>query len=99
MISGANDKELMVANARANIILKLDNTSTYESWLIIDTYIEYLENKEQSLIKYLEDKIENERKIQKFLYENKNTKLVEKATTNSAIRTYQEILDKIRSDE
>lgn len=27
-----------------------------------------------NLIKYLENKIENERKIQKFLYENKNTK-------------------------
>lgn len=61
-------------------------------------YTSYLESKKQSLKKYLEDKIENERKIQKFLYENKNTKLVEKATTNSVIRTCQEILDKIRSD-
>lgn len=43
MISGANEQELELANARADIIMALDNTSTYESWLIIDTYIEKLE--------------------------------------------------------
>lgn len=44
MISGASDKELIIANARADVITKLNNTSAYESWLVIDTYIEQLEN-------------------------------------------------------
>lgn len=43
MISGASNRDLVIAEARADIMLKLDNTSTYESWLIIDTYIEQLE--------------------------------------------------------
>lgn len=49
MISGASEQELELANARANIIMALDNTSTYESWLIIDTYIEKLEKENQQL--------------------------------------------------
>ena len=49
MISGASEQELKLANARANIIMKLDNTSTYESWLIIDTYLEQLEKENQEL--------------------------------------------------
>lgn len=53
MISGASEQEL--ANARANIVMKLDNTSTYESWLIIDTYLEQLEKEKQELKKQLED--------------------------------------------
>lgn len=53
MISGANDKELTIANARADIILKLDNTSTYESWLIIDTYIEQLEQALNEIREYI----------------------------------------------
>lgn len=43
MISSASDKELDMANARADIILALDNTAAYESWLYIDNYIEQLE--------------------------------------------------------
>jgi len=43
MISGASDKELTIANAKADIIGSLDNTSTYESWLVLDSYIEGLE--------------------------------------------------------
>ena len=49
MISGASEEELELANARANIIMKLDNTSTYESWLIVDTYLEQLEKEKQEL--------------------------------------------------
>lgn len=49
MISGANEQELELANARANIVMKLDNTSTYESWLIIDTHLEQLEKENQEL--------------------------------------------------
>ena len=56
MISGANEQELELANARANIIMKLDNTSTYESWLIIDTYLEQLEKENQELKKQIEEK-------------------------------------------
>ena len=59
MISGASEEELDLANARADIILALDNTATYESWLYIDTYIEKLENEKQQLIKFLKDKINN----------------------------------------
>lgn len=51
MISGASEQEL--ANARANIVMKLDNTSTYESWLIIDTHLEQLEKENQELKKHL----------------------------------------------
>ena len=47
MISGASEEELELANARANVVMKLDNTSTYESWLIIDTYLEQLEKENQ----------------------------------------------------
>lgn len=49
MISGADEQELELANARANIIMMLDNTCYYESWLIIDTYIEKLEEENQQL--------------------------------------------------
>ena len=44
MISGASSEELDIANARADIILALDNTATYESWLYIDSYIDKLEH-------------------------------------------------------
>ena len=53
MISGANEQEL--ANARANIVMKLDNTSTYESWLIVDSYLGQLEKENQELKKQLEN--------------------------------------------
>lgn len=56
MISGANDKELTIAHARADIILKLDNTATYESWLVIDTYIEHLEKVINEFEKWLDKK-------------------------------------------
>lgn len=66
MISGASEQELELANARANIVIKLDNTSTYESWLIIDTYLEQLEKENQELkkqqkgfIKYMNDIIKD----------------------------------------
>lgn len=57
MISGASEEELELANARANVVMKLDNTSTYESWLIIDTYLEQLEKENQKLKKQLENSI------------------------------------------
>lgn len=57
-----------------------------------------LYQEKQKLIKYLEDKIKEEKKIQKFLYEKENTKLVEKATTNSAIRTYRDLLERIKNN-
>ena len=47
MISGASEEELDIANARADIILALDNTATYESWLCIDTYIEQLQQENE----------------------------------------------------
>ena len=55
MISGANEQELELANARANIVMKLDNTSTYESWLIVDSYLGQLEKENQELKKQLEE--------------------------------------------
>lgn len=61
MISGASEQELELANARANIIMALDNTSTYESWLIIDTYIEKLEQELENKtneIECLKDQVE-----------------------------------------
>lgn len=54
MISGASEQELELANAIADIVMKLDNTSTYESWLIIDTYLEQLEKENQELKERLE---------------------------------------------
>ena len=53
MISGADELEL--ANARANIVMKLDNTSTYESWLIVDSYLGQLEKENQELKEQLEN--------------------------------------------
>lgn len=55
MISGASEQELELANARANIIMALDNTSTYESWLIIDTYIEKLEKELDKIMEIIEE--------------------------------------------
>lgn len=51
MISGANEQELELANARANIVMKLDNTSTYESWLIVDSYLGQLEKQLENNLK------------------------------------------------
>lgn len=70
-------------------------SKSYNNILLENTQL--TEEKEE-LIKYLEQQIENEKKVQKFLYENENTKLVEKAKVNSAIGTYQEILDKVRGE-
>ena len=47
----------------------------------------------QQLISFLEDKIKENQKIQKYLYEKENIKLVEKAKINSCIGVYQEVLD------
>lgn len=55
MTSGADELEL--ANARANIVMKLDNTSTYESWLIVDSYLGQLEKERQELKKQLENNL------------------------------------------
>ena len=54
-----SEKKLDITNARADIILALDNTATYESWLCIDTYIEQLQQENKELKKQyskLEDK-------------------------------------------
>lgn len=64
MISGANEKQLELANARANIVMKLDNTSTYESWLIIDTYIESLQQENQQLRIQISAREEEYRKLE-----------------------------------
>lgn len=76
MISGANDEELTLANARADIIIKLDNTSTYESWLIVDTYIEQLQQENKELKEKLgqKNKVIEEIKniIQKHTYTQKD---------------------------
>ena len=52
-------------------------------------------NKRQrkQLISFLEDKIKENQKIQKYLYEKENIKLVEKAKINSCIGVYQEVLN------
>ena len=63
MISGASEEELDMANARADIILALDNTAAYESWLYIDTYIDQLEQENKNLqrkIKRILDTIDNQ---------------------------------------
>lgn len=57
MISGASEEELELANARADIVMKLDNTSAYESWLIIDTYLEQLEKENQKLKESLQEQL------------------------------------------
>lgn len=79
MISGASEQELELANARANIVMKLDNTSTYESWLIIDTYLEQLEKENQELKKQLETINKKYRFESK--YRDKNYKLLRKKDT------------------
>lgn len=64
--------------------------------MLYKSNIELLE-KIENLIKYLENQIENEQKVQKFLYENKNTKLVDKAKVNGKINVYRDILEKVRN--
>lgn len=49
MISGANEESLIIATARANIILKLNNTNEYKSWIILDNYIDKLEQENKQL--------------------------------------------------
>ena len=68
MISGANEENLIIATARANIILKLNNTNEYKSWIILDNYIDKLEQENKQLkeqqkefIDYLEKEIVDSR--------------------------------------
>ena len=49
MISGANEEDLIIATARADIILKLNNTNEYKSWIILDNYIDKLEQENKQL--------------------------------------------------
>lgn len=69
----------------------------------IDSILYYLKQNKQmkqkkyNLIKYLEDSIKELKKAQRILYENINIKLVEKATVNSSIRSYQDILERLKS--
>lgn len=87
MISGANEEQLELANARANVVMKLDNTSTYESWLIIDTYIESLEKENQELKKQLE---ENQNPLKGiFAQVNDDTLLRNCGAMQSEIDTYK----------
>lgn len=101
MISGANEENLIIATARANIILKLNNTNEYKSWIILDNYIDKLQKENQQLkeqqkefIKYLESKINKIRL-------NSNTTTLR--AYSKKIIPYIEILSKykeiIRSDK
>ena len=56
MISGANEESLIIATARANIILKLNNTNEYKSWIILDNYIDKLEQENKQLKEQLQQK-------------------------------------------
>ena len=56
MISGANEENLIIATARANIILKLNNTNEYKSWIILDNYIDKLQEENQQLEQKLEQR-------------------------------------------
>ena len=56
MISGANEENLIIATARANIILKLNNTNEYKSWIILDNYIDKLEQENKQLKEQLQQK-------------------------------------------
>lgn len=88
---------LEINNHIARITSKIDN-EICEVWKINKNDILEILSFKENLIKYIEDKIEEEKKIQKFLYEKENTKLVEKATTNSAIRTYTDLLERIKNN-
>ena len=55
--------------------------------------IKRLFNEKQQLISFLEDKIKEYKKTEKYLYEEENTKLVEKARVMGIIGAYQEVLD------
>lgn len=51
MISGASEEDLIIAIARADIILKLSNTNEYKSWIILDNYIDKLQDEKEELEK------------------------------------------------
>lgn len=55
--------------------------------------------RKDNLIKYLEDSIKELKEAQRILYENACTKLVEKATVNSTIRTYQDVLERLKNND
>ena len=69
MISGANEENLIIATARANIILKLNNTNEYKSWIILDNYIDKLEQENKQLKEQLQQKEDIIYKIKKCIEE------------------------------
>ena len=67
MISGANEENLIIATARANIILKLNNTNEYKSWIILDNYIDKLEQENQQLKEQLQQKEDTINKAREYV--------------------------------
>ena len=89
-------------NGALNYLQELLKDEKYYTEQLEDSYVmlnacrnqrNKLEDEKQQLISFLEDKIKEYQKIQKYLYEKENIKLVEKAKINSYIGVYQEVLD------
>ena len=70
MISGANEESLIIATARANIILKLNNTNEYKSWIILDNYIDKLEQENKQLKEQLQQKEDIINKAKEYIENN-----------------------------
>ena len=89
-------------NGALNYLQELLKDEKYYTEQLEDAYVmlnacknqrNKLEDEKQQLISFLEDKIKENQKIQKYLYEKENIKLVEKAKINSCIGVYQEVLN------
>ena len=74
MISGANEESLIIATARANIILKLNNTNEYKSWIILDNYIDKLEQENKQLKEQLQQKEDIINKAKEYIEPKLNMK-------------------------
>lgn len=98
MISGANEQELELANARANIVMKLDNTSTYESWLIVDSYLGQLEKENQELKKQLEELEEDYFKLSREITEYTIKLHKNKVQRKEFIKYLEDEINKCQSD-
>ena len=60
--------------------------------------IDMLEKEKQQFISFLKVKIKEYKKTEKYLYEEENTKLVEKARVMGIIGAYQEVLDFVNKE-
>lgn len=82
---------------RQYVFAQLRSLPNAFQYVEVTEYIKEIEQDKDVLIKHLENSIKELKKAQRILYENMNTKLVEKATVNSAIRSYQDILERIKN--